>query len=305
MKNLVVAGFIVLGLGLIASIYFAITLALDKNALAAELESTQGVLATTQAELATTKDYLAATQVELDQTEETLTATSDELSDTQVTLTSTQSELETTSHELTLKTGELNDANGEINSLEESVAVLRESLASTSNLLDISQQTLEGLGIDVHVSRLCWDVELIDNPDAQNPTWDELMAFLAADQTEKHEYILNVYDCSQFSRDLHNEAEAAGIRAAEVQLWFANDSSGHALNAFITTDYGLVYVDCTTGPDKIARVKLDKEYRAADKYSVAGRNARSDPWWDSLMSYYYMSNDSGGHLIVEDIMIYW
>ena len=305
MKKLIIAGAIVLGLGLIASIYFAITLTMDKNALAAELETTQNVLATTQEELADMQDTLAATQTDLEETNNALTSTSAELSTTEVTLSSTQSELETTSHELTLKLDELDDANGEIDSLEGSIDALRESLTNTSNLLDISQDTLEGLGMDVDFSSECRDVELVDNPLAQNPTWNELMAFLAEDRTEQHEYILNVYDCSQFSRDLHNRAEATGIRAAEVQLWFENQDAGHALNAFITTDYGLVWVDCTQEPDTIARVVLDKEFRGVDKYSVAGQNARNDAWWDSLMYYYYLSNDWGGHSIVADIMIYW
>ena len=305
MKRLIIVGAIVLGLGLIASIYFSIILTLDKNALAAELETTQNVLASTQAELADTQDTLAATQTDLEETNNTLTETSAELSTTQVTLTSTQSELETTSHDLTLKMAELDNANGEIDSLEGSLSELQELYASTSNLLNISMDTLEGLGMDVDFSSECRDVELVDNPAAQNPTWNDLIAFLAEDQTEKHEYIANVYDCSQFSRDVHNNAEAAGIRAAEVQIWFENENTGHALNAYITTDYGLVYVDCTSEPDTIARVIVDKDYRAVDKYSISGRNARNDAWWDSLMSYYYMSNDWGGHSIVSDIMIYW
>jgi hypothetical protein len=169
--------------------------------------------------------------------------------------------------------------------LQGSLADLQDSLSSVQNLLNITQDTLEGLGITVNISSQCDDVELIDNPDAVNPTWEELISFLTEDQTDKNDYIINVYDCSEFSRDVHNNAEAAGIRAAEVQVWFRNETTGHALNAFITTDYGLVYVDCTEEPDTIARVKLDKEYRAVDIYSVTGQNVRNDLWWDSLWLY--------------------
>jgi len=304
MKKLIIAASIVLGLGLLAAVYFCISLTMDKNVLAAELETTQNTLATTQAELANTQDTLAATQADLEETGSTLTETSAELSATQAILTSTESELETTGHELTFKTGELATANHRIDSLESSLADTQETLDGMNNLYTIASETLEGLGIDVDTSIQCWDVELVDNPEAQNPTWDQLTAFLAEDQTEKHQYILNEYDCSQFSRDLHNNAETAGIRAAEVNLWFSNNDSGHALNAFITTDYGLVWVDCTE-TDTIARIKLNKEYRAVDKYSISGQNARNDPWWDSLTFYYYMSNDGGAHSIVSDIMIYW
>jgi myosin heavy subunit len=312
MKKLLIAMVIVLAFGLGASIYFCITLNQDKNALADELESTQGMLASTvlklsstEVELTDTNDILDATRTELGDTKDTLTVTLAELSDTQETLASTESELDDTNQELTSKLDELKTANNEINSLQWSLSDLQDSFASVQNLLNIAQDTLEGLGITTDISRECDDVVLIDNPEAENPTWKELISFLAKDQTEKHEYIISVYDCSQFSRDVHNNAEAAGIRAAEVQVWFKNEDTGHALNAFITTDYGLVYVDCTEAPDKIARVKLAKEFRAVDKYSVAGQNARNDLWWDALWSYYYMESDTGGHSIVSEIMIYW
>jgi predicted RNase H-like nuclease (RuvC/YqgF family) len=312
MKYLVVAGATVLGLGLVAAVYICITLTMDKNALADQLESTQDMLsstvlklASTETELTDTNDILDATQTELDDTKGTLTTTIAELNDTKDTLASTESELDDTNKELTSKLAELKTANNEIDNLQEDLADLQYSFESIQNLLNIAQDTLEGLGITTDFSRECDDVVLIDNPEAENPTWKEMIAFLAEDQTEKHEYIIGDYDCSQFSRDIHNHAEAAGIRAAEVQVWFRNEDTGHALNAFITTDYGLVYVDCTEAPDKVARVKLNKEFRAVDKYSVAGQNARNDLWWDALWSYYYMESDTGGHSIVSEIMIYW
>ncbi len=319
MKKALIALVIVLGLGLAAAVYFYVTLSQDKNDLSDELMSTQRDLASTQAELATTKDDLASTQAELattkddlaasqtelDETKVTLTATRSNLNATKNTLTATESELETTSQQLTLKLSELDTANDEIDSLQGSLADLQDSFSSVQNLLNIAQDTLEGLGITTDISSECDDVELIDNPEANNPTWSELISFLAADRTENNDYVVDVYDCSQFSRDLHNNAEAAGIRTAEVQVWFKNETAGHALNAFITNDYGLVYVDCTGSPDCIARVKLDKDYRCVDKYSVAGQNVRNDLWWDSLTFYYYMESSTGGHSIVSDIMIYW
>ena len=97
-----------------------------------------------------------------------------------------------------------------------------------------------------------------------------------------------MYDCSQFSRDVYNNAEAAGIRAAVVHVESRNEVTGHASNAFLTTDYGLVYVDCTEAPDRIARVTAGKEYRSVEINRVTGTNARNDYWWDSLSRYYYI-----------------
>jgi hypothetical protein len=98
-------------------------------------------------------------------------------------------------------------------------------------------------------------IELINNPDATNPTSAELIAFVKEDPTDEHYYagdfavLLGTaevsYVCSDFAEDMHNNAEAAGIRAAWVSIDFEGDDKGHALNAFETTDRGLVYIDCT------------------------------------------------------------
>ena len=127
---------------------------------------------------------------------------------------------------------------------------------------------------------------------------------------EKHTYIEHVYDCSQFSRDVHNNAEAVGIRAAVVHVKFRNQWVNHALNAFLTTDYGLVYVDCTARPDTIARVKAEKEYRAVELYRITRTNIRNDYWWDTLSLYYYIPSNLPfltwpSEAVTSSIKIYW
>ena len=106
-------------------------------------------------------------------------------------------------------------------------------------------------------------IELINNPNATNPTYAELIAFIESDTTDEHLYTSSAlvyfgaakvsYICSDFAEDVHNNAEAAGIRAAWVGIDFEGGDEGHALNAFETMDRGLVYIDCT-GEDPIARV---------------------------------------------------
>ena len=64
--------------------------------------------------------------------------------------------------------------------------------------------------------------------------------------------------CADFAEMLHNNAEAAGWRAAYVLIRLGPSKSwptqgGHTLNAFQTPDRGLVYIDATgtlsgTGP---------------------------------------------------------
>jgi len=104
-------------------------------------------------------------------------------------------------------------------------------------------------------------IELINNPDARNPSWDELMTFVQSDTTDSRPFVQTFYwsyVCADYARDVHNNAEEAGIRAAWVGIDFEEGELGHALNAFHTTDKGLVFVDCT-GWDTIAYVKIGEE----------------------------------------------
>jgi len=127
-------------------------------------------------------------------------------------------------------------------------------------------------------------IELINNPNATNPTYAELVAFIKEDSTDEHPYrdesffpVSLLYVCSDFAQDVHNNAEVAGIRAAWVGIDFEGDGEGHALNAFETTDKGLVYIDCTGGGslsplleynatswDTVAYVEIGKEYGLID-----------------------------------------
>jgi hypothetical protein len=114
-------------------------------------------------------------------------------------------------------------------------------------------------------------IELINNPNATNPTYAMLVDFINEDPTDEGAYMRLDSNssfaflgrtCGDFAEAVHNNAEAAGIRAALVTIDFEGQDVGHALNAFETTDKGLIYIDCT-GQDLgswIADhfVKLDK-----------------------------------------------
>jgi hypothetical protein len=91
-------------------------------------------------------------------------------------------------------------------------------------------------------------IMLVDNPAATDPTYAELVAFIQQDTTDANDYLVHPligYVCADFAEDVHNNAEAAGIRAASVSVDFEGSEEGHALNAFDTIDMGLVYIDCT------------------------------------------------------------
>ncbi|AEA48119.1 AN1-type zinc finger domain-containing protein [Archaeoglobus veneficus] len=134
---------------------------------------------------------------------------------------------------------------------------------------------------------------LVNYKNATDPTWDELISFLKKDDTDKLSYDYASFVCADFAEMLHNNAEAAGIRAGFVAIDFV-DGIGHALNVFNTTDKGLVYVDCTGGGfitvyqfvdgklvtfspphyDKIAYVVVGKEYGL-----ISIDKAKSPEYW--------------------------
>jgi len=93
-----------------------------------------------------------------------------------------------------------------------------------------------------------YGMELVDNPKAQDVDSTTLLAFLERDKVNENEYERWDYACVQFTHDLHNNAEAEGIRCAVV--WTAN--RGHIFNAFETVDNGVVFVDASTGLDGFA-----------------------------------------------------
>jgi len=131
-------------------------------------------------------------------------------------------------------------------------------------------------------------ITLKNNPDAKNPSWAELKTFLLKDDTDSIEYDFDKFVCADFAERLHNNAEAASIRAAFVSMWLGPcsywpTSGGHALNAFETTDKGLVFIDCTgflssINADKIVDVEVGKNYIPRSIFPEPGW---SDVW-DSM-----------------------
>jgi hypothetical protein len=99
-------------------------------------------------------------------------------------------------------------------------------------------------------------IELFDNPEAKDPTWEELLAFLEADTTDECLYT-SVFKCGDYAEIVHNNAEAAGIRAGFAVVYLKEWDELHGINAFNTVDKGLVYIDCT-GPDWEPYCSADK-----------------------------------------------
>lgn len=166
-------------------------------------------------------------------------------------------------------------------------------------------------------------IRLINYPDAKDVSLAELKTFIYEDDTDKQLYIFGVRMCGHFAEEVHNNAERAGIKAALVIVDFADGSAPHALNAFQTTDYGLVYIDCTgvtknpiafeewlydllrpIGQDRMAYVEINKPYGTInlDKaelpdYSFYVGFARG---WSIIANYTFKPPG-----IVSNIQIFW
>jgi len=147
------------------------------------------------------------------------------------------------------------------------------------------------------IQRIIWvagadglPIVLSNNPDASNPTFQELKDFLYKDPTDKRDYKLGRFVCGDFAEMLHNNAEEAGIRAAFVGIMLGPCSyypsgGGHALNAFETTDRGLIYIDCTgtlgntdINADRIVIVQEGKAYIPRSLFPQPGWSVE----WESM-----------------------
>lgn len=76
----------------------------------------------------------------------------------------------------------------------------------------------------------------------QNPTYQEMKAFIAQDATNLNEYEPDKYVCTDFAAAVNNNADAKGIRCAIVDIFYP-EGYGHTIVAFETTDKGLIFIE--------------------------------------------------------------
>lgn len=100
---------------------------------------------------------------------------------------------------------------------------------------------------------------------AQDPTTEELIAFLATDDTyRQHDLVPGKFVCVNFAVLLNDRAESRGIKAYMASIMFTSgpeSGTNHMINAFNTTDAGWVYVDAMdTGWILIGRLVPGEKY---------------------------------------------
>jgi hypothetical protein len=262
-------GIILITIALIGCAAGLIFMSQSLGATQERLETTESALTQAQIEQQSTAASLAETKSELADTIKKLDETSQGLKD-QKELTDKYIQLyETSADELQSRERELEIQANELTSEQQANLELQETIDELQEKLSLYEDTL-GTKVFSGITKLYYSsgnasfIKLINQPSAENPTWKELRAFLKEDKTDKKAYVPGVYECGNFAEELHNNAEAHGIRAAFVAVHFY-DSPSHALNAFKTTDRGLVYIDdtgdkySTTGFDFDKIVELSKD----------------------------------------------
>jgi hypothetical protein len=124
------------------------------------------------------------------------------------------------------------------------------------------------------------------------------MATASGDRTDRKLLFaeLTLYEIihDYFAEMVYNNAEKAGWKAAYVTVRLSgypdyynlgiSSNAGHALNAFQTTDRGLIYIDCTApvvpdgSADKTVDVQVGKDYIPVSIFPEPGWSST----WDSM-----------------------
>jgi hypothetical protein len=107
----------------------------------------------------------------------------------------------------------------------------------------------------------------------RDPSFIEVMRFLAQDKTNDNPYVENSYVCWQYSADVINNAFTAGYRCGFVYITLAEGA--HSIVCFNTTDKGLIYIE--PQDDSLKTLHVGTHFFDPSKYSV--------DYNDTLVSY--------------------
>ncbi len=169
---------------------------------------------------------------------------------------------------------------------QENTALQTELDTSESDLETARQKTAE-LEEDIN------DIFGGSESQLRNPTWAELRRFVETDKTDTLEYIPNEFDCEGFTITLRDHAWRRGFRSGYVAIGLGENVTGHALNAFQTTDKGLVYID-NSEHDTIGYIQIGRVYGtiALDgiKETYIDCNMPPDQFWKPLAYSHYTGN---------------
>jgi len=97
----------------------------------------------------------------------------------------------------------------------------------------------------------------------RNPTYQEMLDFLAQDTANLKPYLADQHMCVDFAAEVKNSAQAQGIRAAIVYI-LNSGGIGHTIVAFDTTDRGLQFVEPQY--DKVVKLVIGQSYSELNNF---------------------------------------
>lgn len=90
----------------------------------------------------------------------------------------------------------------------------------------------------------------------RDPTYLEVLSFVAENQVDQNPYIVGSYICWNFVGDFKNDAFRAGYRCGYVHINFID--SAHAIVRFDTVDMGIIYIEPQN--DEIVTLVVGQSY---------------------------------------------
>jgi len=197
--------------------------------------------------------------------------------------------------------------------------------ASTNNLPTPSFST-DANGFSILINHIPpynlkgWSLTPENISTAGDPTFSQMVAFLIQDRTDEIDWVPTKFESDSYAIAVHDNAEKAGIRCALVYVEY-KDNTARFLNAFNTTDKGLVFIDCSGQSaetktlsqflnfDKVAYIALNQEYGIITLYYVDSNNWTNS--YSSFDSYQHTLEATPNariwqnHGIVTSVVIFW
>lgn len=183
---------------------------------------------------------------------------------------------------------EMGNLRSYVSYMEDTTNELNEEIEEVNGLLsDVGEELeLTNISLQENLSEL-EKLKSGDKYDLHDPTYNEIVSFIAQDKTDEEEYIEDVFDCEQFSQQVNTNAENIGIRCAYVVIYFNGTDAGHGIVGFNTVDRGMVYVE-----------------PQSDEW-VENLEIGNDFWTDCIVpngNYYYEDapNDT-----IKEVLLFW
>jgi hypothetical protein len=98
-------------------------------------------------------------------------------------------------------------------------------------------------------------------------SYDEVVKFLKEDKTSDSKYSSD-FDCVSYSKEVRDNAIKRGMKCAIVVFDLSGTKNiSHAINAFETTDRGIVYFDPQTDGERFD-IRVGGAYKLSEVYKI-------------------------------------